>query len=141
MVSHRRRQANPHDILRLQNVEPLTNYLVREIQDVYRLQGITIHDKHIEVIARQMLRKSRIKDNGDTELLRGEPPWLTCTQRINHRAAEGSKARRACSQCCWGSPKASLATESFLSAASFEKTTKVLTEAADAWPSWTCWRA
>jgi DNA-directed RNA polymerase subunit beta' len=123
-------EPNPHDILRLQGVEALANYLVREIQDVYRLQGVKINDKHIEVIIRQMLRKTEVQEAGETALLRGEQLDRARALDINDRAkTDGKKAARL-QPVLLGITKASLATESFISAASFQETTRVLTEAA-----------
>jgi DNA-directed RNA polymerase subunit beta' len=123
-------EPNPHDILRLQGVEALANYLVREIQDVYRLQGVKINDKHIEVIIRQMLRKTEVQEVGETALLRGEQLDRSRALDINDRAqTDGKKAARL-QPVLLGITKASLATESFISAASFQETTRVLTEAA-----------
>jgi DNA-directed RNA polymerase subunit beta' len=123
-------EPNPHDILRLQGVEALANYLVREIQDVYRLQGVKINDKHIEVIIRQMLRKTEVQEVGETALLRGEQLDRSRALDINDRAqSDGKKAARL-QPVLLGITKASLATESFISAASFQETTRVLTEAA-----------
>ncbi len=123
-------EPNPHDILRLQGIESLADYLVREIQDVYRLQGVKINDKHIEVIIRQMLRKAEIADSGDTRLLRGEQLDRARVLEINQtaEAEDGEPARFE--PVLLGITKASLATESFISAASFQETTRVLTEAA-----------
>jgi DNA-directed RNA polymerase subunit beta' len=123
-------EPNPHDILRLQGVEALANYLVREIQDVYRLQGVKINDKHIEVIVRQMLRKIEVLDAGDSALLRGEQ--MDRGRLLDVIAKQKSEGKH---QSTWepmllGITKASLATESFISAASFQETTRVLTEAA-----------
>src|SRR6202789_511400 len=123
-------EPNPHDILRLQGVEALANYLVREIQDVYRLQGVKINDKHIEVIVRQMLRKIEVQDAGDSALLRGEQ--MDRGRLLDVIAKQESEGKH---QSTWeplllGITKASLATESFISAASFQETTRVLTEAA-----------
>jgi DNA-directed RNA polymerase subunit beta' len=123
-------EPNPHDILRLQGVEALANYLVREIQDVYRLQGVKINDKHIEVIVRQMLRKIEVLDTGDSALLRGEQ--MDRGRLLDVIAKQKSEGKH---QSTWepmllGITKASLATESFISAASFQETTRVLTEAA-----------
>ena len=123
-------EPNPHDILRLQGVESLANYLVREIQDVYRLQGVKINDKHIEVIIRQMLRKVEIADTGDTALLRGEQLDRARVTDVNERIAEQGKIPARIEPVLLGITKASLATESFISAASFQETTRVLTEAA-----------
>jgi len=123
-------EPNPHDILRLQGVEALANYLVREIQDVYRLQGVKINDKHIEVIVRQMLRKIEVLETGDSALLRGEQMDRgRLLDVIAKQKAEG-KHQSTWEPMLLGITKASLATESFISAASFQETTRVLTEAA-----------
>ncbi|GAC1309768.1 MAG: DNA-directed RNA polymerase subunit beta' [Steroidobacteraceae bacterium] len=123
-------EPNPHDILRLQGVEALANYLVREIQDVYRLQGVKINDKHIEVIVRQMLRKIEVLETGDSALLRGEQMDRgRLLDVIAKQKAEG-KDQSTWEPMLLGITKASLATESFISAASFQETTRVLTEAA-----------
>jgi DNA-directed RNA polymerase subunit beta' len=123
-------EPNPHDILRLQGVEELADYLVREIQDVYRLQGVKINDKHIEVIIRQMLRKVNVATPGDSVYLRGEQidkaRYLEVTEQLE---AQGKEALTI-EPVLLGITKASLATESFISAASFQETTRVLTEAA-----------
>jgi DNA-directed RNA polymerase subunit beta' len=123
-------EPNPHDILRLQGVENLADYLVREIQDVYRLQGVKINDKHIEVIIRQMLRKVEIVDPGETNLLRGEQLERARLLDLNKTAEEKGQAPATWGPLLLGITKASLATESFISAASFQETTRVLTEAA-----------
>jgi DNA-directed RNA polymerase subunit beta' len=123
-------EPNPHDILRLQGVEALANYLVREIQDVYRLQGVKINDKHIEVIIRQMLRKTEVLAIGDTTLLRGEQLDRGRALDINDRTKNEGKEMARLQPVLLGITKASLATESFISAASFQETTRVLTEAA-----------
>jgi DNA-directed RNA polymerase subunit beta' len=123
-------EPNPHDILRLQGVEALANYLVREIQDVYRLQGVKINDKHIEVIIRQMLRKTEVQEAGETALLRGEQLDRARALDINDRAQTDGKKSARLQPVLLGITKASLATESFISAASFQETTRVLTEAA-----------
>jgi len=123
-------EPNPHDILRLQGIEALANYLVREIQDVYRLQGVKINDKHIEVIIRQMLRKTEVQEAGETALLRGEQLDRARALDINDRAQQGNKKAARLQPVLLGITKASLATESFISAASFQETTRVLTEAA-----------
>jgi DNA-directed RNA polymerase subunit beta' len=123
-------EPNPHDILRLQGVEALANYLVREIQDVYRLQGVKINDKHIEVIIRQMLRKTEVMAIGETALLRGEQLDRSRALDINDRARKDGKQGARLQPVLLGITKASLATESFISAASFQETTRVLTEAA-----------
>ena len=121
---------NPHDILRLLGVEPLANYIVNEVQDVYRLQGVKINDKHIEVIVRQMLRKVEVADAGETRLLKGEQVDRARLLEENERAAAAEKASGDYIPLLLGITKASLATESFISAASFQETTRVLTEAA-----------
>jgi DNA-directed RNA polymerase subunit beta' len=123
-------EPNPHDILRLQGVEPLANYLVREIQDVYRLQGVKINDKHIEVIIRQMLRKVEIAAAGDTGFLKGEQLDRARVFAMNSKVHEQGKLAAVIEPVLLGITKASLATESFISAASFQETTRVLTEAA-----------
>jgi DNA-directed RNA polymerase subunit beta' len=122
-------EPNPHDILRLQGVEPLANYLVREIQDVYRLQGVKINDKHIEVIIRQMLRKVEIVETGETGLMRGEQMDRARVLDVNDRTTRQGKLLAIADPMLLGITKASLATESFISAASFQETTRVLTEA------------
>jgi DNA-directed RNA polymerase subunit beta' len=119
----------PQDILRLLGVEALTNYLVDEIQDVYRLQGVRINDKHIEVIVRQMLRKVKVLDPGDTRFLPGEQVELARVLEENESLPEGKKPATY-ERVLLGITKASLTTESFISAASFQETTRVLTEAA-----------
>ncbi len=123
-------EPNPHDILRLQGVERLADYLVREIQDVYRLQGVKINDKHIEVIIRQMLRKVEITGTGDTRLLRGEQIDRHRVVEANREADVKDGTTATFEPVLLGITKASLATESFISAASFQETTRVLTEAA-----------
>ena len=123
-------EPNPHDILRLQGVEPLADYLIREIQDVYRLQGVKINDKHIEVIIRQMLRKVIVSVPGDSNFLRGEQiDKARALENCDDLAAKG-KETLIFDPILLGITKASLATESFISAASFQETTRVLTEAA-----------
>jgi len=123
-------EPNPHDILRLLGVEALDAYLVKEIQDVYRLQGVKINDKHIEVIVRQMLRKAEITDVGDTRLLRGEQLDVARVLDENQLAVRDDRRPAEYTRVLLGITKASLATESFISAASFQETTRVLTEAA-----------
>jgi DNA-directed RNA polymerase subunit beta' len=123
-------EPNPHDILRLQGVEAMANYLVREIQDVYRLQGVKINDKHIEVIVRQMLRKIEVLDAGDSALLRGEQMDRGRLLDVIARQKTEGKHQSTWEPLLLGITKASLATESFISAASFQETTRVLTEAA-----------
>jgi len=123
-------EPNPHDILRLLGVEALNEYLVKEIQDVYRLQGVKINDKHIEVIVRQMLRKAEVLEGGDTRLLRGEQLDLARVLEENASIDEETQSPAEYQRVLLGITKASLATESFISAASFQETTRVLTEAA-----------
>jgi DNA-directed RNA polymerase subunit beta' len=123
-------EPNPHDILRLLGVEALDDYLVKEIQDVYRLQGVKINDKHIEVIVRQMLRKAEIIDGGDTRFLRGEQVDFGRLLEENSAALKNDGRPAEYQRVLLGITKASLATESFISAASFQETTRVLTEAA-----------
>jgi DNA-directed RNA polymerase subunit beta' len=123
-------EPNPHDILRLQGAERLADYLVREIQDVYRLQGVKINDKHIEVIIRQMLRKVEITESGDTKFLKGEQLDRARALEENEKAEADGRDLAKYDPVLLGITKASLATESFISAASFQETTRVLTEAA-----------
>jgi len=123
-------EPNPHDILRLLGVEALDDYLVKEIQDVYRLQGVKINDKHIEVIVRQMLRKVEIIDGGDSRFLRGEQADYARVIDENTAVAKDDGRPAEFQRVLLGITKASLATESFISAASFQETTRVLTEAA-----------
>ena len=123
-------EPNPHDILRLQGVEQLADYLVREIQDVYRLQGVKINDKHIEVIIRQMLRKVIVSEAGDSLYLRGEQIDKARYLEVAEQLEAQGKEPLAVEPVLLGITKASLATESFISAASFQETTRVLTEAA-----------
>jgi DNA-directed RNA polymerase subunit beta' len=122
--------SNPHDILRLLGVVALAKYITNEIQDVYRLQGVVINDKHIEVIVRQMLRKVEITDAGDTSLLGGDQVEITQFMEANEQAEAADKEPARCERLLLGITKASLATESFISAASFQETTRVLTEGA-----------
>ncbi|MEO8401561.1 MAG: DNA-directed RNA polymerase subunit beta' [Gammaproteobacteria bacterium] len=121
---------NPHDILRLLGINTLTNYIVNEVQDVYRLQGVKINDKHIEVIIRQMLRKVVIAHSGDTNFLKGEQIEFGQLREENERMLKAQKLPARHDPMLLGITKASLATESFISAASFQETTRVLTEAA-----------
>jgi DNA-directed RNA polymerase subunit beta' len=123
-------ELNPHDILRLKGITALAEYLVKEIQDVYRLQGVKINDKHIEVIVRQMLRKVEVTNAGDTRLLRGEQVDFAVLQAENARVNAEDKHPALYEPLLLGITKASLATDSFISAASFQETTRVLTEAA-----------
>jgi DNA-directed RNA polymerase subunit beta' len=120
----------PHDILRLKGVEALAQYIVNEVQDVYRLQGVRINDKHIEVIVRQMLRKIEITKPGDSNLIKGEQLTYTQILEINDDLQAEDKQPAKFDRMLLGITKASLATESFISAASFQETTRVLTEAA-----------
>src|SRR5258708_22380930 len=122
--------ANPHDILRVKGEKELAAYLVNEIQQVYRLQGVAINDKHIEVIVRQMLRRVRIKDVGDTNFLIDEQVEKHVFERENQRVIERGGRPGVAEPLLLGITKASLSTESFISASSFQETTKVLTEAA-----------
>ncbi|WP_165482197.1 DNA-directed RNA polymerase subunit beta' [Legionella busanensis] len=121
---------NPHDILRLLGVGALANYIVNEVQDVYRLQGVKINDKHIETIVRQMLRKRVITYAGDSKFLVGEQVEESVMLQENDKLAEANKELARGIPILLGITKASLATESFISAASFQETTRVLTEAA-----------
>ncbi len=122
--------ANPHDILRVKGEKELAAWLVNEIQQVYRLQGVTINDKHIEVIVRQMLRRVRIKEVGDTNFLVEEQVEKHLFERENARVLERGGSPAVAEPMLLGITKASLSTESFISASSFQETTKVLTEAA-----------
>ena len=119
-----------HDILRLKGVAELAKYIINEIQEVYRLQGVTINDKHIEVIVRQMLRKAEVKNPGDSQFVRGEQIEYVAAMEENERLESEDKAPIGFERILLGITKASLATESFISAASFQETTRVLTEAA-----------
>ena len=121
----------PHDILKVLGVEALSDYLINEIQDVYRLQGVKINDKHIEVIVRQMLQKVEILEPGDTTFLAGEQIDRTISMR-EHQARREDERPAAAMPVLQGITKASLQTHSFISAASFQETTRVLTEAATA---------
>jgi len=132
---------SPHEVLRIRGLSDCHNYLIREVQKVYRQQGVDTNDKHIEVIVRQMMRKVRVEDAGDSELLSGSTmdiiEFLDAEEAVKARMAAGEKNEMGedlrvptCTRLLMGITKASLATESFLSAASFQETTKVLTEAA-----------
>jgi DNA-directed RNA polymerase subunit beta' len=121
---------NPHDILRLKSVADLAEYITNEIQEVYRLQGVTINDKHIEVIVRQMLRKVEITDPGESDFIRGEQAEYVAVLEANDALQTAGKEVAKFERQLLGITKASLATESFVSAASFQETTRVLTEAA-----------
>ena len=122
--------ADPHDILRLLGIEELARYIVDEVQDVYRLQGVKINDKHIEVIVRQMLRRVQITDPGDTRFIPGEQVERSEMLDENDRAIAAGKTPAKYENVLLGITKASLSTDSFISAASFQETTRVLTEAA-----------
>ncbi|MBR1569057.1 MAG: DNA-directed RNA polymerase subunit beta', partial [Lachnospiraceae bacterium] len=122
--------VNPHDILRIKGVRAVQDYLLREVQRVYRLQGVDINDKHIEIIVRQMLKKIKIDESGDSEYLPGNLVDVLDFDEINEALEEEGKEPAKGTQSILGITKASLATDSFLSAASFQETTKVLTEAA-----------
>ena len=122
--------SNPHDILRLQGVSALAAYITNEIQDVYRLQGVKINDKHIEVIVRQMLRKVDIGEMGDSEFVKGEQVEYNRVLEANEKLRAENRQPVQFERQLLGITKASLATESFISAASFQETTRVLTEAA-----------
>ena len=121
---------SPHDILRLKGIPDLTNFIVNEIQDVYRLQGVSINDKHIETILRQMLRKALIIDGGDTKFIQGDQVSYVELKEENSKVIADSKNPAEFERVLLGITKASLATDSFISAASFQETTRVLTEAA-----------
>ena len=122
--------VNPHDILKIKGVRAVQDYMIREVQKVYRLQGVDINDKHIEVIVRQMLKKIKIEQSGDTEYLPGTLVDVLDYNEINEKLTAEGKEPAQGTQVMLGITKASLATNSFLSAASFQETTKVLTEAA-----------
>jgi len=122
--------ADPHDILRLQGVEALARYVIDEVQDVYRLQGVRINDKHIEVIVRQMLRRVQIEDAGETRFITGEQVERAEVLEENEKVQAEGKKPATYSYMLLGITKASLSTDSFISAASFQETTRVLTEAA-----------
>ena len=122
--------VDPHDILRLQGIEALTRYIVQEVQEVYRLQGVKINDKHIEVIIRQMLRRVIIMDSGGTEFIQGEQVERAEVLATNDRMVAEGKEPAHYENVLLGITKASLSTDSFISAASFQETTRVLTEAA-----------
>ena len=121
---------NPHDIMKVKDVKAVQDYIMKEVQRVYRLQGVEINDKHIEVIVRQMLRKIRIEEANDSEFLPGTTVNVTEFNRVNRQLEAEGKTPAQGKQIVLGITKASLATNSFLSAASFQETTKVLTEAA-----------
>jgi DNA-directed RNA polymerase subunit beta' len=122
--------ANPHDILRVKGEKDLAAWLVNEIQQVYRLQGVGINDKHIETIVRQMLRRVRVKDVGDTSFLIDEHVEKHIFEKENEKVLGRGQRPAVAEPLLLGITKASLSTESFISASSFQETTKVLTEAA-----------
>ena len=122
--------VNPHDILKIKGVRAVQDYMLREVQRVYRLQGVDINDKHIEIIVRQMLKKIRIEDNGDSSYLPGTLVDVLDFEDTNEQLIAEGKQPAEGSQVMLGITKASLATDSFMSAASFQETTKVLTDAA-----------
>ena len=122
--------VNPHDILKIKGIRAVQDYMIQEVQRVYRLQGVEINDKHIEVIVRQMLKKVRIENNGDTSFLPGTLVDVLEFEEVNAKMEEEGLEPAEGKQVMLGITKASLATNSFLSAASFQETTKVLTEAA-----------
>ncbi|KMN76237.1 DNA-directed RNA polymerase subunit beta' [Chromobacterium alkanivorans] len=122
--------VDPHDILRLQGIEALARYIVQEVQEVYRLQGVKINDKHIEVIIRQMLRRVIISDSGDTEFIQGEQVERADALEMNDKMLAEGREPAQYENVLLGITKASLSTDSFISAASFQETTRVLTEAA-----------
>ena len=122
--------VNPHDILKIKGLRATQDYMLREVQRVYRLQGVDINDKHIEVIVRQMLKKVRVEEKGDSEFLPGTMVDVLEFEDVNKQLEAEGKEPAVGEQIMLGITKASLATDSFLSAASFQETTKVLTEAA-----------
>ena len=123
-------QPLPHDILRILGIKELTDYFVNQVQDVYRLQGVIINDKHIEVILRQMLKKIEVKETGESSLLPGEIIDRLKFEEINEKLISENKKVAVGERVLMGITKASLQTESFISAASFQETTRVLTDAA-----------
>jgi len=122
--------VNPHDILRIKGPRAVQEYLLNEVQEVYRLQGVKINDKHIGVIVRQMLQKVRIVDPGETEMLEGENVDKTVFRETNDGAMNKDERPAVSEPLLLGITKASLTTQSFISAASFQETTRVLTDAA-----------
>jgi DNA-directed RNA polymerase subunit beta' len=122
--------VDPHDLLRLLGVEELARYIIDEVQDVYRLQGVKINDKHIEVIVRQMLRRVEVTDPGETSYITGEQSEKADVLEENEKAEKEGKKPAQYQYMLLGITKASLSTDSFISAASFQETTRVLTEAA-----------
>ena len=123
-------QPLPHDILRILGVEELNEYFVNQVQEVYRLQGVVINDKHIETILRQMLKKIEVKESGDSKLLPGEIIDRVRFEDMNEKLKSENKKLAVGERVLMGITKASLQTESFISAASFQETTRVLTDAA-----------
>src|SRR5260221_2074956 len=121
---------DPHDLLRLLGIEELARYIIDEVQDVYRLQGVKINDKHIEVIVRQMLRRIEVEEPGDTPFIPGEQVERAEMLEENEKAEKAGKKAGSYRNILLGITKASLSTDSFISAASFQETTRVLTEAA-----------
>ncbi len=121
---------SPHDILRLRGISPVANYIVNEVQEVYRLQGVKINDKHIETIVRQMLRRAEIINSGDSDFINGEQAEVVRIRQANRALIAANKQPVEYRHVLMGITKASLSTESFISAASFQETTRVLTEAA-----------
>ena len=121
---------NPHDLLKIKGLRAVQDYMIREVQRVYRLQGVEINDKHVEVIVRQMLKKIKIDTAGDSEFLPGTTVEVLDFNEVNEKLVEEGKEPATGTQIMLGITKASLATNSFLSAASFQETTRVLTEAA-----------
>jgi len=121
--------VDPHDLLRLLGIEELARYIIDEVQDVYRLQGVKINDKHIEVIVRQMLRRVEIDSPGDTPFIQGEQVERAEVLEENEKAQKAGKQASVYRNMLLGITKASLSTDSFISAASFQETTRVLTEA------------
>jgi DNA-directed RNA polymerase subunit beta' len=122
--------VNPHDILAIKGYTAVQDYLIQEVQRVYRLQGVDINDKHIEVIVRQMMHKVKVEEAGDTDFLTGSLVERYELERVNNKMREEGKEEAQYSEVLMGITKAALATDSFLSAASFQETTRVLTEAA-----------
>ena len=122
--------VNPHDILKIKGVRAVQDYMIQEVQRVYRLQGVEINDKHVEVIVRQMLKKIRVEESGDGDVLPGVSMDVLDFNDMNEALIAEGKRPAEGKQVMLGITKASLATDSFLSAASFQETTKVLTEAA-----------
>jgi DNA-directed RNA polymerase subunit beta' len=122
--------VNPHDILRIKGPRAVQEYLLNEVQEVYRLQGVKINDKHIGVIVRQMLQKVRVTDSGDSEHLEGEHVDRVMFREANHQLIAKAKTPARSEPLLLGITKASLTTQSFISAASFQETTRVLTDAA-----------